>query len=235
MQQDLAPAALAAGLLVAAGLVVGVVLLVSRPRWVWPHAAVAGLPVALAVGIGAVLASPLGPDPAVARDPAALRCAERSGISVCVWPEHEARLGAVMDIAAKAVAGWEQHGIAVPHYFSEEAPDPLAPSFGFSAQSTETDILSALAYSLLPMTCPEGSTGTGSELDLLYAWFSATGGMADGELARRFDYPTSETGPTVLRLVRDVSAAPPEAQRAWLAKTLAAASSCSEPTDVPTP
>ncbi len=239
LQQDLAPAAVIAAFLVAAGMVAAAFLLVTQQAWSWVRGALSVVPLAIAVAAGSVIASPLGPDPAVARDASALVCAtDRSGVEVCVWREHAGRLGEVLGIAADAVAAWDASGIPTPRRFTELEPASRSErAFGFSLESTKADIVGSLAYSILPPwpSCANaGPYPSARVLDELYAWFAAVGGMSERDLVRRFDVAAPPGSQTPLAVVRALRSRPPAVQRQWVNGNLEATRNCLDtPVDVP--
>lgn len=239
VQQDLAPAALAAASLVAAGMIAGALVLIMQQRWSLVRGGIAVVSVAIAIATGSAIASPLGPDPVVARDASALVCAnDASGVEVCVWPEHARRLDEVLAIAARAVSAWQAAGIPSPRGFSEAAAAGQAqPAFGFSLESTEADIVGALAYSLLPPWPSCADTGpypSASVLDDLEAWFAAVAGMSAPDLAERFDVPSVPADRAPLDEVRALRERPREVQQEWVARNLEAARDCvGAPVNVP--
>ncbi len=128
VDQDLDPRAVAAVLLVAAGLCGAGGLLGFTRRS--PSFAVA----LAAVGVmgGAVLVAHGGPDPVAARDPGLLACAD----GLCLWPEHDA----VRTRAAAAVGAVDRAGrqlrLSVPDVYSEAYPGAFG---GLSADPRQDD------------------------------------------------------------------------------------------------
>ena len=240
LQQDLAPAALAAASLVAVGMIASALLLIAQQRWSLVRGGIAVVVLAVGFAAGSAIASPLGPDPVIARDASALVCAkDPSGVEVCVWPEHAPRLDEVLGIAAGAVTAWDAAGIPNPRRFSEGAPaDQAAPAFGFSLESTGADIVGALAYSLLPPRPSCADTGpypSASALDDLHAWFAAVAGMSAPDLAQRFDVPAAPADRAPLDAVRALRERPRKVQQEWVSHNLEAARDCvGEPVNVPT-
>lgn len=240
LQQDLAPAAVAAASLVAAGMIVGALLLITQQRWSPVRGGISVAPLVIAFAAGSAIASPLGADPVIARDASALVCAkDASGVEVCVWPEHAGRLDEVRGIAARAVTAWDAAGIPTPRRFTELEPAyRAAPAFGFSLESTEADIVGALAYSLLPPWPSCADTGpypSASVLDDLQAWFAAVAGMPAPDLVRRFDAPAGPEDESPLAVVRVLLSRPQAVQREWVLRNLEAARDCAgPPVDVPT-
>lgn len=241
VQQDLALSAVAAAALVASGMIAAALVLIVQQAWHRGRAVISILPILVAFVAGSVIASPLGPDPAVARAAAALVCStDPTGVEVCVWPEHARRLDEVRRVAVRAVTKWDAAGIPAPRRFSELEPANAAdPAFGFSLRSTEADIISALAYSLLPPwpSCAEtGPYPSAWARDQLYAWFAATAGMSEPELVLRFDVPAPPGEQSPIAVARALRSRPLADQRLWALSNLEAARGCqAAPLDVPAP
>jgi len=239
VQQDLASVAVVAAALVAVGMVAAALALIAQERWSRVRGALSIVPLVTAFAAGSVIASPLGPDPVIARDASALICArDPTGLEVCIWPEHAGRLDEVRDIAARAIAAWDVAGIPAPRRFSEMEPaNRVDPSFGISLKSTESDIIGALAYSLLPPwpSCADaGPYPSASVLDDLQAWFATVAGMSEPELARRFDVSAAPGDQTPLAVVRALRSRPPVVQREWVLRNLEAVRDCDgRPVNVP--
>lgn len=216
---DVAPQALVGTLIVALGLAgTASMLLCAR------HAVrrLAVVPAVLALSLGAVLVQGLGYDAVVPRDPAALVCSAGQP-RVCVWPEHRDRLAEVTAIASTAASRWREADIGVPTEFSERSTLSLGDrSFGFSVQSRPSDILNALAYSLLPpvpQCALAGRTEPYIAADLVHAWLVEVAGMPDDEITKRF-------GPDVSRAVAAVRSLPLRQQRVWLKHNHTALQTC---------
>jgi hypothetical protein len=179
-----------------------------------------------------ILAVPLGADPNVARDPAALVCTTtRTDVRVCVWPEHRGRLADVAEISADAIANWRNAGIDVPSIVTEGILGPAGSvRIGFTLASRSSDILADLAYGMLPAwpACADTERyPAGFAQPYLEAWFAATAGMSSEDLASRWgEDPGADGIAPVLDLVTRVRAARPSVQRDWVERNRAAMTAC---------
>ena len=221
LSTDLAPQAFAGAVIVAFGLTATAVLLL-RPSLRRAQLPVTIMPMVLVLGVGALLVRGLDWAPVVARDPSLLVCSSGQP-QVCVWPEHRVRLEEVAALASDAATRWREVGIAVPDTFSEASSGSLLEHrFGFSLESRQPDIISSLAYSMLP-PFPEcavnGEYLGGEALEYVYAWYADVAGLSRAGFENRF-------GPEVLSTIEVVRALPVEQQRAWLDRNLAAIRVC---------
>lgn len=183
----------------------------ARTRQARRAGAVAALATAALVGV--LFVSGMTYAPTVPRDPAALLCREAGDATVCVWPEHEGRLGEVAEIVADVRAGWQRAGMTVPSHFTEADPT-IAPegavAFGFDGRlSTRDVIIGDLARGKLPPfpDCLGGYTGY-IAFEYLEAWYAATGGMSSDELEERYTYPT-DPFPSIFTVLDQLQAASP--------------------------
>lgn len=230
LQHDLAISAAIGAALVAGGLAIAAGIVIAAGWRIRPvGAALSALAVASFAGVSLVMG--LGAEPAVARNPSELVCRSSQAVAVCVWPEHQGRIDEVLAIATTAAENWREAGIAIPTTFTE-ADGPLQAgerSFGFSEESTPTDILHSLAYALLPVwpACAEMGPYPGSAaIDPVHAWFDATAGMSARELTQRFPASTSPGRPSPTEIVAELMATSEQAQQEWLATNLAALERC---------
>jgi hypothetical protein len=231
LQDELAPRAVAAAAVVAAGMVIGGATLLAQ-HWRWRNLALTLGALVLSFVIAVPLVAGMGPDPAVPRNAEELVCRQGSGVTVCVWPEHTGRLDEVLELTTQAVDRWEATGLPVPTTYSEQRATQLeagSSSFGFSRRSSRGDILHALAYGLLPPWPPCADTGSYPGFDAqdaVHAWYDATAGMSMADLAQRFPPSGAPGVPSPLDILRALRATSPQARAAWLAANLAALASC---------
>ncbi|MBA2556247.1 MAG: hypothetical protein H0V12_02705 [Chloroflexi bacterium] len=232
LADDLAPQAILASSIVNLGIIGAVAVLVAGP----PLRAlrVGGVLAALVtVGIaGVILVGGMTYAPVIPRDSALLACRARGTVTVCTWPEHQARAAEVAEIVGRVRAGWQQAGIDAPAVFTEANP-AVAPggalAFGFNGiMSTEDDIINSLATGMLPAfpDCPGGATG-GIALEYLAAWYAATGGMTPERLHERYGYAT-DPYPEVLTVVDQLQAAAPDVRRSWVLRAEEVSQACDE-------
>lgn len=226
---DIADAALVAPALVAGGVAVASVIVILARRSRLRLVAAAG---ALAVGLaaGSVVASTqLDGDAWVPRDESALVC-EAGPPEVCVWPEHASRLTEVAGIARAAAAGWGQFGVAVPARFDEAYLSPRREgvlSFGFGLHSSRDEIVSSMAYAMVPpfIQCPGAFVGF-EAFDPLYAWYATTAGVSHDGLEHAFGRHTVLNDKPVLALVEEVRSLPPDQQTDWVLRNEWAMGAC---------
>lgn len=217
---DLAPAALAAPVLVAIGIAGAAAILIF---WRRPAAAAALALCVLLVGLtaGSVVAStqPRG-DASVGRDERWLVCAG-SRPEVCVWPERESRLAEVADIARYAATEWSRAGLDVPARFDEALYSPPRDDvlrFLFYLGASRDQIIGSLAYGMLPdfPDCPGGYPDSGA-FDTLYAWYAAAAGMSADGLDSAFGGLSSFSDDVaVLDRVKQIRKLPLADQRDWV-------------------
>lgn len=239
LPEDLAPAAVAASLIAAAGIVGACVVLLSRfTRW----RRVAGASVALlaGIGLGVVLVGGMTYAPVVPRDSALLACREQSGLTLCVWPEHVPAADRLLVLASDVRDHWIAAGIQPPAVFTE-AGRGVAPAGSLAVQFTGTapdDVVRALAEAMTPQQ-PECidptsglSTGTtgGIAAQWLLAWYAAAGGMSPDRLAEEYGSEWGIGGTTLdpLPTVDALWKVSPEARRAWAARAVAYIATCEE-------
>ncbi len=231
LQSDLAMDAVIASTVMNFGIIAAAALLVSGlARRARLGGSLAALSVAALVGV--LFVGGMTYAPTVPRDPAALLCREAGDARVCVWPEHEARLGEVAEIVADVRAGWQQAGMTVPTHFTEADPT-IAPegavAFGFNARlSTRDVIIGDLARGKLPPfpDCPGGYTGS-IAFEYLEAWYAATGGMSSDEMEVRYTYPT-DPFPTTFSVLDQLPSVSPEVRRDWIARAEDVSQACDE-------
>ena len=152
LAEDLAPAAFAASVIAAAGIVGACAVLLSGfTRW-----RVAGATVTLLVpvGLSVVLVAGMTYAPVVPRNPSALDCRGASGITVCLWPEHAGEADALRAAAARVAAGWRDAGLFVIKIVTEAGPS-VAPAENTVAvvlpRGADQDaVVEALARAMVP-------------------------------------------------------------------------------------
>jgi len=232
LEQDLALRAVVASTVVDLGIVAAAGLLTAGP---WPRLTRAGAALGALV-VAFVIAVPMVAGmiyaPVVARDTGLLQCKENGDLTVCLWPEHQARADEVVEIATAARDRWMGAGITVPALFTE-ADRSVAPSdalfFSFNgADSDEGNVINSLASSLLPPfpDCEGGSTG-GMALIYLQAWYDAAGGMSQSALEREWGEMLDEPNyPAPLKLVDQLEHATPAQQADWISRTETASQQC---------
>lgn len=233
--EELAPAAVVGALTVALGLAASSItfLTLRRSR---RRDLLVPLPLLIGLVVGSMMVSSLGSQPTMARDRSALLCdSPSSSVTVCVWPEHVDRLQEVGSIAEKAARGWRAVGLQVPPTFAEGPPETTPAGvlpFGFSRASDPSDIVSGLAYAMLPAwpACADRGPYLGYDaFDYVHAWFATTGGMSDEEIERRFGDLQARGAATIPVVLAKVRALPVEEQLAWVADNVAALEACDRP------
>lgn len=230
---DLAPGAVVAPLMIAVAVIAVAGLVVHWASVGRQVLGISALVFAVAVAESAAVVTSLSGDPAVARDPAALRCiTSPGGMTVCVWPEHAPRLDEVASVVDDAAAAWRDVGLAVPTVVSEGRQTPAdGLRIGFSRRSSTADIVNSLASGLLPSWPPCADTeryAGGDAAPYLEAWLMATAGTSRDELVARFgDDPGLPNGvPPVLDLVSMVLRAPEIQQEEWASRNIRAMKAC---------
>lgn len=231
LQSELAPAAVIASTIMNLSIIAAAALLVSGlARRVRLGGSIASLSVAALIGV--LFVGGMTYAPTIPRDPAELLCREAGDATVCVWPEHDARLDEVAEIVAEVRAGWQQAGMTVPSRFTEADPN-VAPdgalTFGFNGRlSTRDVIIGDLARGKLPPIpdCPGGFTGY-IAFEYLEAWYAATGGMSSAEMEERYTFPT-DPFPSTFSVVDQLDSASPEARRDWIARAEDVSQACDE-------
>jgi hypothetical protein len=232
LYQDLSPRAVLASTIVDLGIVAAAALLVAGPANRLRRVGTSFASFGAGALVGSLLVAGMAYAPVVSRDPGQLQCRTEAGVTICTWPEHEARAAEVAGIVARVRTAWKAAGIEVPSVFTEADPS-VAPAgaliFGFDgSEATKDDIINSLAVGMLPPfpDCPYGGTG-GAAFDYLQAWYDAAGGMSPNALddawAGRWGEPDY---PAVLPLVAELQAASPESRRAWIARATTASQQC---------
>lgn len=222
-QRDLDLQAALASALVDAGIIVAAALLVSGGPGIGRRVLVPAAPLVLSLVVGVALVSGMDYSPSVARDPAALECATTEGVTVCTWPEHNARADEVGSIVREVRTNWQAMGIESPSVYTE-ADASLVPPGALhldvnGRSSRREDIINSLAVAMAPHDpeCPGGSEG-GIVLFYLDAWYAAAGGMSQAKLETEYGSPWGEPYPEVLDVVADLEAATQAVRREWVAR-----------------
>lgn len=223
LQEDLAPAAVLASLIVNIGITAAAAVLMAQPALLWRRVAVAFGALAIAGALGVVLVEGMTYSPTIPRDPAALSC-RVDRVTVCTWPEHRARAAELADVVASVRNGWENASIDAPSVFTE-ADSAVAPidalAFHFTASTySRDDIVRALAAGMLPTWpehCPGGTTG-GVAFEYLAGWYASAGGMSPAGLRQHFAQGGDGNNPSVLAVVDQLRSATPEVRRAWVSR-----------------
>lgn len=231
ISEDLAPSAVAGPLVVAIGLLVAAGLMLAGGRAGTGRRALALAPVPLALAIGSGLVSGLAAYPTVPRDDRELVCLDQEQVSVCIWPEHEARGEEVANLAATAATGWRAAGVPAPTHFTE-AQDAVAPDalvFRFALRSSPGVIQMDFAYAMLPPwpACADYGPYPGFDaFEYVHAWYALHGGLSRSDLPSFYAESRIPGRPSVIEQLDQVLAQPLEAQRRWLAANVAALQSC---------
>lgn len=208
---DVAPTALAAALLMAAGLAGAGLTLLQRPH-AGRIALAFALPVFAFVGASSLVNS-MGPDPVVPRSDSALVCSATEP-RVCVWPEHESRLSEVSTAISRATASWKHAGFAVADIYTEQRTGGPSGSavFGFSPQSRTVDVVGGLTTGIVPPgRCGPGAAPGHDPRDYVRAWLLLAGGITSAE---------SGVAPDVAQSVERQLNMSTDAQREWLMRRM---------------
>lgn len=232
LYEDLSPRAVLASTIVDLGIVIAAAFLVASPGKQLRRFGASLASFGAAVLVGSLLVAGMTYAPVVARDTAQLQCSSATGVTLCTWPEHQARAAEVVGIVAGVRTAWKTAGIDAPSVFTEADPS-VAPAgaliFGFDGTgSKKDDIINSLAVGMLPPfpDCPGGSAG-GAAFDYLQAWYAAAGGMSPSALDEDWAGAWGEPDyPAVLTLVAELQAASPGSHRAWIARAETASQEC---------
>lgn len=230
---DLAPAALAAPVLVALGIAGAAAILIAWRR-VAASAVLALCVLLVGITAGSVVAStqPDG-EASVGRDERWLVCAG-SRPEVCVWPERESRLAEVADIARYAATEWSRAGLDVPARFDEAFFSPPRDDvlrFLFYVGASRDEIINSLTDGMLPeiLSCSGPYPGY-AEFDTLQAWYAAAAGMSADGLDSTFGGLISYADDVaVLDRLKQVRRLPLADQRDWVLRNEWALGACDRP------
>jgi hypothetical protein len=216
-------------------------LLIAHPQRSWLLIPMSVAPITLGLAAGAVLAHDLSRMPVAPRSPASLVCAD-STPRVCVWPEHRSRLAEATAVASEVTAAWSRFGISPPAEFTEASLDMSSPdvrSFGIWTGADRTEIIQALALSMLPdwPACAESAGGDQMQpaylgvdaYDYVLAWFEATAGIPRRVIRQEYRAAEGSGQPDVAELIERVRSLPPQQQQSWVENNLAALSACDIP------
>lgn len=230
VNQDLAPAAVLASVIPAAATIVAVFTALSSGSATQTSRVASTALLLGGLAGGAAFASQLESYPAQPRDPAALICSG-STVRVCIWPEHAPRMDEVVGLATAAVAGWRAAGVDSPSLITEATTDlPRdAISFGFSLRAPPTVVLNAIVYGMMPSwpRCADEGPYLGyGAFEYVQAWYAATAGMKQEELAEIFATSGTPDAPPVLQVLEQVRSLPLPQQHDWLKVNLAALERC---------
>ncbi|MGE4427281.1 MAG: hypothetical protein AB7G37_12580 [Solirubrobacteraceae bacterium] len=223
-----APSAIGASVLLNGGLVVALLVATSAGARRALRTA-AGATVALGALVGAVLlASGLGPDPAVARPTGDLVCRDTAP-RTCVWPEHERRRS---DLAARArslARHLDRVGIPVPAVVTEGPPATGRWPVLIDRDASRDVLDGALLYGLTlpPATCGADEP---AEVDALrwtvLLWMTHHAGVPEGVLGGSVYDEDRDAVAAILR-------APRGTQSTWAARALRDVRRCPTPTGGP--
>ena len=199
-----------------------------------------GLVLVLVLRAGVGLVSGMTYAPVVPRDPTLLTCHERSGLTLCLWPEHSPETDALAAIAADVRAKWIAAGVEAPAIFTEADPS-VAPAGSLSYQvagAAPDDVVLALADAITPRQpeCTDPTSGAsmgttgGIAAIWLQAWYAAAGGMSADRLALEFGSSSGMYGGTLdpLPTVDALWKVSPAARRAWAAHAASLVASCDQ-------
>lgn len=228
--EDLATAPIVASSVVDVGLLIAAVIALTGAARRRRIAGVIAI-TSVAGALGVNLVAGMGFAPTAPRSPAQLACAESGELTVCIWPEHRAILGQLVEVIDAARPRWLAAGIVSPAMFTEAAPS-VAPRgaaiLSVPGEPVENgELVAVVARSLLPAfpDCPSGATGW-MTAEYVEAWFEHVAGMPDAELARLHSQPFDPAFPPVLDIVHSVGMSPPAAQQAWLSRVLRITQAC---------
>ncbi len=167
--------------------------------------------VASALAAGSAAAVPLGYRASVARDRSLLRC-DSGQPQVCLWPEQRGAAGDVRAWADQAHSRLAAAGV----------PDS-GPLMLLTARPTRGEVVDAVARSAVTPTAPEcARTGVwpgARAVGPVRAWLTISAGGALQDL-------NGKLRPDDAQLVRQLVAAPADAQLAWYRANSAAMASC---------
>jgi hypothetical protein len=231
LEQDLAPRALMASTVVDLGFVAAAAAIATPwPSWIRAGAAIGALAIAFVLAVPMVAGMTYAP--VIARDTKAMHCRKSADVSVCLWPEHDARAHEVMGIVTAVHERWVAAGIRAPGLFTEAdrsvAPDSALVFSLNGANFDRGNIINSLAAGLLPPfpNCGGGATG-GFAFMYLQAWYDAVGGMSPSALQREWrDFLDEPDYPAPLTLVAQLEQATRAQQVDWIARVESASQQC---------
>ena len=239
LNEDLAPAAVVASILANLGIIAAASVLIAGHRSA-RRIGVSALALAVPLAAGVVLVSGMTYAPVVPRDPALVACRERTGLTLCLWPEHVAQADELATVASDVRSRWLAAGIEAPAVFTE-AGRSVAPAESLAFQVSGTppdDVIRALAEAMTPQQpeCVDPTTGYsmgtsgGVAAQWLLAWYAAAGGMSQGRLTEEYGSEWGMGGSTLdpLPTVDALWKVSPEARRAWAANAAALVTTCEE-------
>lgn len=229
--ESLSGRAVAATALVALGMLGAAALLRNRDGGL--HRAWAVLPVGAAVGLAAIPAHLLGPDPTKART-TGLVCAGSATV-LCLWEEHEALRPRVGETVSDVSRVWSQANLRLPEKLSEELPSASQSGVGALAVSTlasREEIALAVSDAFLPASPPLCAAEPGVTYDgalareNLLAWLALGSSVPKQLIAVR----VSRQAADVATRVQAAAAVP---QQEWALRALDVVRTCGMRTPVP--
>ncbi|MFE0178039.1 hypothetical protein ACFWZ2_37590 [Streptomyces sp. NPDC059002] len=201
----IAPGLVAAGLLLAAPIVV-----LARTRIVRLTAV---LPVAITAAVAVPMVMPLEYDPTKSRETSALSCAGEP-VQVCLWPEQSQDADKFRPWVEDAAVRLKKAGVKLPKTYSPAFADP-----------TRADVVMSLVSGMLPdpvPACSERHVWPGEKAYAPVAmWLELTAGGNTDDVAGRID-----DGGKTMSLVQDVRKLPANAQTQWYSKNRSTLTDC---------
>ena len=202
-QEQLATRTLVTTLLVAGILLVGSLVTLERHR----HLAATALAVLVVAGSTAFVLGRGGSETATEPRQSELVCRSGEGVDVCVWPENEDDLSAIVSSTASVTTDLGALGSRLPTSWSEN-PDAAGVTFSWSPDTTPEEQRGALALSVVQhLGCDSAGGSDVRSFVLLQS------GLSQQEIDERF-------GPVSEQAARASSLGAP-AQRAWIQQAVA--------------
>lgn len=216
----LAPGAVRGPILLATGVGVACLLLVTARHRPWL------IVVAVLVTVASIRTSVdqvdhLGADPIAPRH----QMVECTGTApqVCAWPEQRAERAKIAEVSTQVLARWKAAGLAVPERISTQPPTDGTPTIvvATAQDPTTMEIIAALAFGAVPEPdCPGGAP-----TDLYVASQVAWANVAiEGGLT--LDDISNAVGPDVADQVAKLRSSVPERRAAWLHEVTGAVAAC---------
>lgn len=236
---DIAPAALLAGLIMNATIIVVALYAIGAFRRRWSRIAATAMLVT-GVMVSSAFAWSVGPIPEVARDRSALKCSMVGATELCLWPEHDGPTSVFRPTLNAVIVELTREDLPIPSRWSEElAGSTSGDTLSLDLWKSDPDAIRwSIAQGLAPWpACSEApnTSFSGISIEVLRGWwFTAMGGseaMLQENLGWLIAEPSQNGVPPIKELYRAVGAASVASRVAWLERLRSLAAECQSPDD----